>query len=173
MATGEAHKPKKSLPVFPALGLSKRTLLEQADLGDEGGPAERVLAPWIGLGAMLTFAIMVPLSMAAMALLRSVYAGGGGRPSPVPLYVFSFLVPAIASLSGGFLIGRFGPRVGPKGGALSGLIAGIGMFTIAMVGEVRAGRGVLAGLSALVIILVTTPSSWLGARLGRAGNHSA
>ncbi len=170
-ATGATAK-KVSLPV---VGAGKaRTLLEQADIGDELAPDDRAPAAWIGLGAMMTFALMVPLAMLAMSLLRSLYAGAEGqRVNPVPLYVLSFAVPAISAFGGGFMIARFGPRVGPKGGALAGLIAGTGMLTIAMVGEVRAGHGLLAGLSAVVILLVTTPSSWLGARLGRFGKTRA
>jgi hypothetical protein len=175
MAEHQADGAKAKRVSLPVVGAGKAsTFLEQADLGDELAPDDRAPAAWIGLGAMMTFALMVPLAMAAMALLRAIYAGAEGqRVNPVPLYVLSFAVPAISALGGGFLIGRFGPRVGPKGGALSGLIAGVGMFTIAMVGEVRAGHGALAGLSALVIVLVTAPSSWLGARLGRLGKTRA
>jgi hypothetical protein len=62
--------------------------------------------------------------------------------------------------------------MGAKGGLWSGLIAGIGMFAIAAAGEWREGRGFLAALSALVIVLVTTPSGWLGGKIGKAGRKA-
>jgi hypothetical protein len=169
----EGEKPKRvSLPV---VGAGKaQTLLEQADIGDDVAPDDGAPAAWIGLGAMMTFALMVPLSMLGLALMKAlVRPDADPRASIVPLFVLSFAATALSSFGGGFLVARFGPRVGPKAGALSGLIAGVGMMTISIVGEVRAGHGFLAGLSAIVIVLVTTPSAWLGARLGRLAKTRA
>lgn len=170
-----AEEPKKPRKVsLPVTGAGKpMTFLEKAEIGDDAVSGDRPPAAWIGLGAMATFAFMVPLAMGAMSLLKSFYAHApGGRPNPVPLYVLSFLVPAVSAAAGGFLVGRFGPKMGAKGGLFSGLIAGIGMFAIAASGEVREGRGWLSALSALVIVIVTTPAGWLGGRLGKMGRKA-
>ena len=148
--------PKKrvSLPIHPSdPGAGNQTLLDRAELGDD---AEVTRGPWswVLLGVMAIFVVLVPLAMLVMALLRRVYASSEAPPI-APLVAGSVAAIAIACLSGGFLVGRFGPRMTAPLGAATGALAGVVLWALS--------RTLLGG----IVVVLTTPLSALGAHLGR------
>lgn len=152
--------PAKKRVSLPVVGQSQRPL-DGVDTG-EGIPSARAPAAWILLGALATFAVLIPLSMLAMALLKAIYASraDSGSIDAGPIAIVSILCVSIASAAGGWIVGRFGGKAGPREGALSGVVAGL----------VMAGLGALGApvYLSLVILVVTVPTAWLGARRGRA-----
>lgn len=147
-------KPRKkvSLPVVSS-GDRPRRAIDDVELGE--GTATRSGASWVVLGALSTFAILVPLAMVAVAIAR-------GADTIVPLAVLSITAFVVASFAGGFVIGRFGPGTGPREGAWSGALAGIVMALLAARGLGR------AAWIAFVVLLVTIPASAFGAARGRS-----
>ena len=148
--------PKKrvSLPVVTSQGrdAGKKTLLDQAELGDD----ETTRGPWswVILGAMAIFVALVPLSMLVMAILRRVYASTESPPV-APLVAASVAAIALSCFAGGFLVGRFGPRMTATLGAATGALSGVVLWALS--------RAALGGL----VLLVATPFAALGAHLGR------
>ncbi|MEO7091870.1 MAG: hypothetical protein ABI175_01385 [Polyangiales bacterium] len=146
--------PKKrvSLPVVGD-GARERTLLERAELGDDGDGTRGPWA-WVLLGVMAVFVVLVPLGMVMMAVLRRVYADLDAPPI-ASLVAASIAAIALSSVAGGWLVGRFGPRMTPMLGAATGTLTGV----------------VLWGLSRMwvgvVVLLLTAPFAALGARVGR------
>ncbi len=151
--------PAKKRISLPVVGQSQRPL-DGVDTG-EGVPT-RSPAAWVLLGALATFAVLLPLSMVAMALLKAAYAsrGDAGAIDAGPIAIVSIVCVGISSAAGGWIVGRFGGKAGAREGALSGLVAGL----------VMAGLGALGAplYLSLVILVVTIPTAWLGARRGRA-----
>ena len=147
--------PKKrvSLPIHPTSEGKKKTLLEEAELGDDG---ESTRGPWswVLLGVMAIFVVLVPLGMLMMAVLRRVYAELDAPPL-ASLVVASILAIAIASLAGGWLVGRFGPRVTGSFGAATGALAGVVLWALSRL------------LLGAIVLLLTTPIAAFGAHLGR------
>jgi tRNA-(ms[2]io[6]A)-hydroxylase len=113
-------------------------------------PEERPRGAWIVLGALAVFAVLVPLAMVTLAALRAMNVVGAGG-----LAVASLACVAASSAVGGYLVGRFGAKAGPREGALAGALAGVVMWALS-----RTPLGAL-------ILPVTVGAAWLGARRGR------
>jgi hypothetical protein len=150
----DPRPPEKKRVSLPVVGDgAKKTLLEQAELGDDA-EGSRGSWSWVLLGAMAIFVVLVPLAMLVMAALRRAFEG---RESPpvAPLVIASVAAIALSSFAGGWLVGRFGPRMTARLGAATGALSGI----------------VLWGLSKTwiggIVLVVTTPFAALGAHLGR------
>lgn len=147
------EKKRVSLPVVGEG--AKKTLLDQAELGDDAGGAEgRGPWSWVLLGAMAIFVVLVPLAMVTMAVLRRV-APQDDAVAIGPLVVASVFAVGIASFAGGWLVGRFGPRMTARFGAAAGALAGVVLWALS-----KTWIGV-------VVLAVTTPLAALGAHLGR------
>src|SRR5258708_2570148 len=101
---GDGEKRRVSLKVVSD---GPKTLLERAELGD-GAPSERSPWAWVLLGAFANFAVLVPLAMLTMALLKGIYSRSTDRP--VWLVVLAIVCLCISSVAGGWLVGRFGGR---------------------------------------------------------------
>ncbi|MGZ3420671.1 MAG: hypothetical protein ACXVEF_37205 [Polyangiales bacterium] len=144
-------KPKRSLPV---VGNPKRAI-DDVNLGEDS-PAAKSPGGWIILGALSTFAFLTPLAMLAMAVLKGMFQnpaatkGGWGA-----LVAMGIAIVALSSFGGGYVVGRFGLKCGPREGALSGALAGLAMWGFS---HLPTGVAILA---------VTVPSAYFGARRGR------
>ncbi|HEU4533176.1 MAG TPA: hypothetical protein VFS00_03625 [Polyangiaceae bacterium] len=155
-------------------------------VGAGAPPPEEERPPWhwSGIGAVLTFAAWLPLSWVSTWLSRRLL--GGVIPGEGPEALASFLAqasgrdralvqaclagPAVVAyaagaLFGGYLVGRFGGKAGPKEAGAGGLAAGSvawaltaadgGLVARLWLWPLAAGLGLLAG--------------YVGGRLGRRG----
>ena len=115
---------------------------------------------WVGFGALGIFAVWLPLAWLALTLVLRL----GGLEAPVALVaVLSAASLVLASLAGGYLIGRWGTRgVGVRDAALAGLSAALVAAAMAST-RLGVGQGVIIALSA---VTVAVPPAALGGRLG-------
>ncbi len=171
MSDHDAHDPQKQKPQekprkkvsLPVVGAgAKKTFLEQAELGDEEA-GTRSPAAWVLLGAMATFVVLVPEAMLATWALTAIYrrgaeASAGTNELPfLPFVLVSIASVVLASLAGGALIGRFGPKITVRMGALVGALVGVVLWALS--------RTVLG----VVVLPVTLSMAALGVVLGRRG----
>lgn len=146
-------KAKVSLPVLGAG--AKKTFLEQAEIGDEEA-GNRSPTAWVFLGAMATFVVLVPLSMLTTWALDALFHHPSDLPF-VPFVAASITAIAIAQVAGAALVGRFGPKITVRMGALVGAIVGVVLWGLS-----RTALGV-------VVLPLTVPMGALGVALGRRG----
>jgi hypothetical protein len=152
-----ADPPKKRVSL-PVVGEgSKKTLLDQAELGDDEAGTRGVWS-WVFLGVMAVFVVLVPLAMLAMAVLKRAYATSDSPPV-APLVVVSIAAIGSSCFLGGWLVGRFGPRMTARLGAATGVLTGLVLWALT--------RTLLGG----VIVVVTAPFTALGAHVGRRGRR--
>ena len=147
-------------------------------------PDERPPWHWSGIGAVLVFTSWLPLTLvsnvATRALVdRLVPAASRGdvdahlaTASPLAraslraaMVVPGALAFAIGAAFGGWLVGRFGGRAGPREAAVAGLLSASTAWALL---AATAGLGTTWLLWAPVA-LVGTVAAWLGGRLGRRG----
>ena len=137
------EKKRVSLPVLGSSGSSPGEL-----------PPTRGRGAWVVLGALTVFAVLVPAMMLAATIVRS----GSHDDTPPPLaWVASaaVVVVLVSSFAGGYVVGRFGGAAGPREGALAGALAGLALWALS--------RMAVGG----VMLALTTPVAWAGARWGR------
>ena len=125
----------------------------------EADPDEPARPPWqwVGFGSVGIFVVWVPLSWGVTALVSRL---GGLDEAPVARALLFGGSLAVAALSGGYLVGRWGTReVGVREAALAG-------FAAALIATMLAWGA--AGLSpgALVTVVFGVPPAALGGRLG-------
>ncbi|MBX7197062.1 MAG: hypothetical protein K1X94_33745 [Sandaracinaceae bacterium] len=145
-----SEKKRVSLPV-----VGQPRAVAGVDVG-EGVPTARAPLAWVFLGALAVLAIMLPLMYLGVALVGAIYRAPVGGPKTVAAAgVVAALVVACSAFGGGYLVGRFGGRAGPREGAAAGLLAGLALWAMT-----RMPIGV-------ILIVLTTPLAWVGARLGR------
>lgn len=124
---------------------------------EEEEAAARPPWQWVGFGSLAIVAVWLPLAYLAALVASRMGGDGGARIAAVGVLAASL---AIASLAGGFLVGRWGAaRVGVREAALAGLVAALVGAGIAL-----GAPGALAG--ALLSVVVAVPSAALGGRLG-------
>jgi tRNA-(ms[2]io[6]A)-hydroxylase len=139
---------------LPVVGQPRRAV-DDADLG-ENLPKTRAPAAWILLGALAVLATLMPLGYAAVGLVEAIYhAPFGSPPTRRAVVTAAVLVVALSSWAGGWIVGRFGGRAGAREGALAGALAGLAFWAMT-----RMPVG-------FVLVMLTTPLAWLGARFGR------
>jgi hypothetical protein len=143
----DQRKKKVSLPV-----VGNKRPLDEVNLGNEA-PAATTNGGWIFLGALSTFAFLTPLAMLGMAAIKGIY--GDPTRGWGALVAMGIALVALSSFGGGYVVGRFGLRCGPREGALAGALAGLAMW-----GFSRLTTGV-------AILAVTIPFGYFGARRGR------
>jgi hypothetical protein len=146
---------KKKRVSLPVVGNSGRSQLGSVDTG-EGVPTARAPGAWIILGALATFALMLPLLYVITALLGAVYRAPIGAPQTLlPAAIGGVLSVGAGAYAGGYIVGRFGGRAGTREGALAGILAGVVMWAMSRM------------LLGVVIVFVTWISAYLGARIGK------
>ncbi len=139
---------------------AKRRLPVLKEPTAEGGDDETPVRPpwqWIGFGALAIFVVWLPLAFAAAWVAARLNATGG---APIGAVVVLAAGLAVASLAGGFLVGRWGAAgVGVREAALAGLAASLIASGLAF-GAPGAAWGALA------TVLVAVPFAALGGKLG-------
>ncbi len=145
----DGKKKRVSLPVI-------RSSLGGIDLGEDA-PSARAPGSWIMLGALATFAFVMPLALIVSGVLGSVYRSGGGAlgTSPIPIAIGAVISLFIGAFGGGYIVGRFGGRAGAREGGLAGALAGLVFWAMSRM---------LAGIA---ILVVTWPAAYLGGRIGK------
>lgn len=148
------EQPKKRVSLKIVGEGEKQTLLQRAEIGDEAA-TERSPAAWVILGAIAVFVVLVPLSMLSLGVAQRIYGQDAEARHPWPLVIVAVVSIVVSCACGGFLVGRFGPRVDARKGAFSGAIAGVVLWALS-----RTPLG-------FVLVLVAAPSAALGAFVGR------
>jgi hypothetical protein len=137
---------KRRLPVLEAAP-------EDADAGATARPPWQ----WVGFGALAIFVVWLPLAFLSAWIASSLTASGA---SPVATVLVLAAGLAMASLAGGFLVGRWGAAgVGVREAALAGLASAIISSALAF-GAPGAAWG------ALTTVVVAVPFAALGGKLG-------
>ncbi|HEY1696768.1 MAG TPA: hypothetical protein VGG39_31625 [Polyangiaceae bacterium] len=138
-------EPKRRLPVLKTAS------------PEEEEAANRPPWQWIGFGAVGIFAAWLPLAYVAGLAAARIGLEGGARPVAVGVMAASL---AVASMAGGFLVGRWGAHgVGVREAALAGLAA-----ALIAAGLSLGAPGALVG--AAVCVIVAVPFAAIGGRLG-------
>ncbi len=147
--------------------------------GGENEGEERPPWHWIGFGAVAIFATWLPLAYAAqLVALRATEArfGSNATEAEVSLAIAAMsgaerlrltasqalphvLALAIAAFAGGFLVGRFGQKAGPRQAAAAGGVTALAAVLLSC----RSGA---MSLSAVVILGVATAFAAWGGRTG-------
>lgn len=165
---------------LPVLNASKPAPKPAASVDDEA-PEVRPGWHWVGFGAVAVFAAWLPLASLSQWFVSGFLQRRMGHAASSPEEVSTWLatlsasgraqiilwtiVPhvtalSLASLGGGYIVGRYAPPyVGIRGGASAGLGAGL----VAVVLSVSTS-GFSAAL--VVVLVLTTLFASLGARLG-------
>jgi tRNA-(ms[2]io[6]A)-hydroxylase len=142
------------------------TVLQQSDPDGAAGAGEgRSPGAWVVLGAMATITMVVLFGSLAAFAISSSYGGVGGNVPPQAgnaVALAGVVVIAISSGIGGYLVGRWGGKAGPREAALSGLVAGSFLWLLSI-------KGLPAGLAAMTgvgLVLVAVPCAYRGGRTG-------
>lgn len=167
---------KRRLPVLNATKAPPKAAPEDADDAPEVRPGWH----WVGFGAVAVFGAWLPLAYLSQWIVSGFLTRRMGRaaaPDEVAAWLASLsqserttvilwtIVPhavalALASVAGGYVVGRYAPKdIGVRGGASAGLGAGL----VAVVLSISAS-GFSPAL--LVVLLLTTAFAAAGARLG-------
>lgn len=162
-AASDAAKPKKRLPVLQ-------------DEGDDDEAQDRPPWHWSAIGMIATFLAWLPLASIANALvarmLRSVDpAEDAALAAAAPAKVRAIMIGvnalcfALAALAGGYLVGRFGGRAGRREATVSGLLAALLAWGIAMA-QAQAIDILVWSLLLVVIGAIGSGAAYLGGRVG-------
>jgi tRNA-(ms[2]io[6]A)-hydroxylase len=155
-------------------------------LQDEDGDEDAQDRPpwhWSGIGLLAIFLVWLPLASLVNALvarmLRSVdpadgvdlaaAAPAGARTAMIGSNALCF---ALAALAGGYLVGRFGGRAGPKEAGVGGLLTAVLAWAIALA-QTQAIAPLVWSLLLLVMGALGWGAAYLGGRLGLKGRRRA
>jgi tRNA-(ms[2]io[6]A)-hydroxylase len=130
----------------------------------------------VGFGAVAILVVWLPLAYASQSIVARVLAGkvggDGGRVAAEgldpgeagSLALVAWLLPTAALLlsgvAGGYVLGRWGERTGPREGAEAGALLALLAMSLSWA---RTGPSA----ASLVTLLVIVPAALLGAGLGR------
>jgi tRNA-(ms[2]io[6]A)-hydroxylase len=129
-------------------------LKTQADEGDEA--EARPPWQWVGFGALAIFVVWVPLAYLTGLVMTGVPAVAGSRWASLAVGASGL---ALASLAGGFLVGRWGGKaVGVREASLAGFAAALIAWVISL--------GTPGAWAGFVTVFVAVPFAWLGGRVG-------
>jgi hypothetical protein len=157
--------PKRRLPVLPSTSPS-----------DE---EERPPWHWSGIGLVAIFLAWLPLAAMGNVIVKRMLGASdpGAAPAEVParvrvsIVVVSALGFVVAAFAGGYLVGRFGGKAGPKQAGLSGLAAALLAWAIALA-QPGGGGSVLIWMMVLVVMSGLGGSmALLGGRAGLRGRR--
>lgn len=134
--------------------------------GDSSDEPERAPWQWVAFGAGAIFVAWLPLSAIALALAARVSSRFDlddsaqlARASVAIGVIYSVAI-ALGAVGGGFLVGRWGSRVGVRHAALAGMVAAIVAIALSCVSSGFAARS-------LLVAVVAVPMASAGGRLGR------
>jgi tRNA-(ms[2]io[6]A)-hydroxylase len=129
---------------------------------------------WVGFGAVAIFTAWLPLSALAWLLSSRVRATLGGAAGAAPgradvvAMIANIAALAVASVAGGYVVGRWGAQgVGVRQAALAGLAT-------ALVAGGLSWASYGLSLGQLVVVVVAVPMAALGGRAGlrrRSSGH--
>jgi hypothetical protein len=135
----------------------------------EGDPGDEPRPPWqwVGFGTVMIFVAWLPLAYVGTALvLPSPGAGAGAglatNPEGAPfarVLVATVLPLALATLGGGFLVGRFGKPAGLREALLAGALTGFIAVLLTVLSGPFSPRFVL-------VVAITTAFAGIGGALG-------
>ncbi len=143
----------------------------------EPGDEERPPWHWSAIGAVAIFLAWLPLAAGASYLAaRSLEAAPPGEVATLSLRARALMVGshalafALASFAGGFLVGRFGGKAGPKEAAAAGLFAATLAWALAAAQPGGAGPGAIAwALILAAVVAIGAGAAWAGGRVGLRG----
>jgi tRNA-(ms[2]io[6]A)-hydroxylase len=143
----------------------KRRLPVLSGAPPEEPDEERPPWHWSAIGAVASFLVWLPLATAAAVLSRSLLGDDAGAPraplAMVGLHAGGF---ALGCAAGGFLVGRFGGRAGPRQAAVSGLLVAAVAWSV---GVAAAGLAGVGGLTAAPVLgALGGATAWLGGWAG-------
>lgn len=167
-ASSDAAKPKKRLPVLQSEG-------------DDDEAQDRPPWHWSAIGMIATFLAWLPLASIANTLvarmLRSVDpAEDAALAAAAPVKVRAIMIGlnalcfALAALAGGYLVGRFGGRAGRKEATVSGLLAAVLAWGIA-VAQAQVVELLVWGLLLIAVSAIGAGAAYLGGRFGLGGRQ--
>lgn len=122
---------------------TRRLPVIQEPTREDAEAAARPPWQWVLIGAGLLVTLWTPFVIVALAVARRL-AG----PAVAPLLVAVMF--ALASLTAGYLVARFGPRTRPRHAVFAGLLAALLIWLLALLGG--AFTSVLPALSALLVL---------------------
>jgi tRNA-(ms[2]io[6]A)-hydroxylase len=125
----------------------------------QGDGEERRPWHWVAFGTVMIFVAWLPLAYAGTALVARAHGDGVQRAHWAAPLAAMLLPLVVASLAGGFLVGRFGKPAGVREALLSGLSTGL----------VAVGLTALSGPFSplfLVVLAIATLSAGVGGALG-------
>lgn len=125
---------------------TRRLPVIQEPTGDDAEAAARPPWQWVLIGSGLLVTIWTPSVALALALARKI-SGPAGAPGASLAAVLVALTFALASLSAGYLVARFGRRTRARHAVASGGLAALEIWLLALLGG--AFTSVLVGVSAL------------------------
>jgi hypothetical protein len=128
----------------------RRLPVVQSKAPEDAAAEARPRWHWVLIGAGLVITIWIPLVLVALWLDGAVGV------------VLSL---AGACTAGGALIGRFGGRATLREATLSGVVATLGAWAVALVSGALAPWTVALGSAAVLLILAST-FAWVGGRIG-------
>jgi len=137
------------------MATTKRRLPLLKSEGDGQEPDEaRPPWQWVGFGTVMTFIAWLPLAYLGTAIVVPSGGAAGAETHPedarlVRVLVATLLPLALATLAGGFLVGRFGKPAGVREAVLAGALTGL----VAVV--LTALSGPFSPLFVLVIAIAT------------------
>ncbi len=161
-------------------------LVQQGPPPDEPGDEDRPPWHWSGIGAVATFLVWLPLAAIA-AKLGARFADQAelgvsvpdGAATAVPLSALFVLIGLqlagflLAASAGGFLVGRFGGKAGPKEGAVGGFVAAAVAWALAAAAPTPGPGAPVWAVLLVVLGGLGAVSGFWGARAGHARRHPA
>ena len=171
---------------LPILGQKKAPPPGSVDAPED--PEDRPPWHWSGIGAVLVFTSWLPLTLLSNAVTRALVdrlvpagsrgdveghiagASMGARAAiRAAMVVPGAVAFAIGAAFGGWLVGRFGGKAGPREASVAGLLSASTAWAL---------LAATAGLGGTLILwapvaLVGTVAAWLGGRLGLRGRPTS
>jgi len=121
----------------------RRLPVIQEPTGEDAEAALRPAWHWVLIGSGLLVTIWTPFVLLALAVARKISATGAGAAAGLAAGTF-----ALAAVTTGYLVARFGPRTRLRHAVFAGLAAAAEIWLLALMGGAFASA--LVGLSALL-----------------------
>lgn len=144
----------------------RRLPVVQTPASEDADAEARPAWQWVSIGAALLVVLFLPLSTVGLWVgTRLAPEAGAGRGALLSVALPVFCAYAVAALSAGAFVGRFGRRAGPRHRALSGGLGGALILLLAGLGGALTPWTVAFGAT-VVLIGAGAGFALLGARYG-------